>query len=131
VGAALANKKHGRLTVAIQPDGDFMVAPGVLWTAAHHQIPLLMVMQNNRAYHQEVMWFQREALLRKRSPDGLYTGFGLREPNIDYARLAASLGVASSGPISDPKDLAAAIRTGIQVVMRGEPYLIDVVTQPR
>src|SRR4029077_11781099 len=33
IGAALANKKYGRLTVAIQPDGDFMVAPGVLWTA--------------------------------------------------------------------------------------------------
>ena len=131
LGAALANKKHGRLTVAIQPDGDLMVAPGVLWTAAHHQIPLLIVMQNNRAYHQEVMWFQREALLRKRSPEGLYTGFGLRDPNIDYAKMAESMGVASSGPISDPKDLASAISRGIQVVKRGEPYLIDVVTQPR
>ena len=39
VGAALANKKHGRLSVSIQPDGDFMVAPGALWTAARHQIP--------------------------------------------------------------------------------------------
>jgi acetolactate synthase-1/2/3 large subunit len=131
IGAALANKKYGRLTVAIQPDGDFMVAPGVLWTAAHHQIPILMIMENNRAYHTEVMWFQREALLRKRSPAGLYTGFGLRDPNIDYAKMAESMGVASSGPISDPKDLASAISRGIQVVKRGEPYLIDVVTQPR
>ena len=43
VGAALANKKHGRLSVNIQNDGDFMYAPGVLWTAAHHQIPLLTI----------------------------------------------------------------------------------------
>ena len=49
VGAALANKKHGRLSVAIQTDGDMMYAPGVLWTAAHHKIPLLSVMNNNRA----------------------------------------------------------------------------------
>jgi acetolactate synthase-1/2/3 large subunit len=131
VGAALANKKHGRFTVAIQPDGDLMVAPGVLWTAAHHSIPLLIVMQNNRAYHQEVMWFERQALLRNRSIEGMYTGFGLGNPNIDYAALATSLGVESSGPISDPKDLAAAIRRGVQVVKRGQPYLIDVVTQPR
>ena len=131
IGAALANKKHGRLTVAIQPDGDFMVAPGVLWTAAHHQIPLLMIMQNNRAYHMEVMWFQRQALARNRSIDGMKIGFGLESPNIDYAKLAQSMGVASSGPISDPKDLAAAIRRGIEVVKRGEPYLIDAVTQPR
>jgi acetolactate synthase I/II/III large subunit len=49
VGAALANKKHGRLTVNIQCDGDLNYAPGVLWTAAHHQIPMLNVMHNNRA----------------------------------------------------------------------------------
>jgi thiamine pyrophosphate-dependent acetolactate synthase large subunit-like protein len=53
VGAALANRKHGRLSVSIQADGDLMYAPGVLWTAAHHRIPLLSVMHNNRSYHQE------------------------------------------------------------------------------
>ena len=131
VGAALANKKHGRFTVAIQPDGDLMVAPGVLWTAAHHDIPILIVMQNNRAYHQEVMWFQRQALARNRSTDGLYTGFGLRDPNIDYAALARSLGVEASGPISNPNELADAIRRGVAAVKKGRPYLIDAVTQPR
>jgi acetolactate synthase-1/2/3 large subunit len=131
VGAALANKKHGRLSVSIQPDGDLMVAPGALWTAARHQIPILIVMQNNRAYHQELMWFQRAALSRNRSIELQQAGFGLGNPDIDYARMAASMGVASSGPISDPKELAAAIRRGIQVVKGGEPYLIDAVTQPR
>ena len=131
VGAALANKKHGRISVSIQPDGDMMVAPGALWTAARHQIPLLVVMQNNRAYHQEVMWFQREALLRNRSLELAHTGFGLGDPNIDFAKMAQSMGVAASGPITDPKDLAGAIRRGLAVVKNGEPYLIDVVTQPR
>ncbi len=98
IGAALANKKHGRLSVSIQPDGDLMVAPGALWTAAQHQIPILIVMQNNRAYHQEVMWFQRAALMRKRSLDLTQTGFGLGDPNIDFAKMAESMGVASSGP---------------------------------
>jgi thiamine pyrophosphate-dependent acetolactate synthase large subunit-like protein len=77
------------------------------------------------------MWFQRAALLRKRGVELAQTGFGLGDPDIDYAKLAASMGVGSSGPISDPKDLAGALRRGIQVVKRGEPYLIDVVTQPR
>jgi acetolactate synthase-1/2/3 large subunit len=131
VGAALANKKHGRISVSIQPDGDLMVAPGALWTAAKYQIPLLIVMQNNRAYHQEVMWFQRAALQRNRSLDLTEEGFGLSKPNIDFAKMAESLGLGASGPISDPKDLAAAIRRGLAVVKRGEPYLIDVVTQPR
>ena len=131
VGAALANKKHGRISVSIQPDGDLMVAPGALWTAAKYQVPILIVMQNNRAYHQEVMWFQRAALKRNRSLELTQEGFGLGNPNIDFAKMAESMGVGSSGPISDPKELAAAIRRGIGVVKRGEPYLIDVVTQPR
>ena len=131
VGAALANKKHGRISVSIQPDGDLMVAPGALWTAAHHQIPLLIVMQNNRAYHQEVMWFQREALLRNRSLELAHTGFGLGDPNIDFAKMAQSMGVAASGPITDPKDLAARFAAGWKSSSSGEPYLIDVVTQPR
>ena len=33
-GAAVANKKHGRITVSINPDGDLMYSPGILWTAA-------------------------------------------------------------------------------------------------
>ncbi len=131
VGAALANKKHGRISVSIQPDGDLMVAPGALWTAAKYQVPILIVMQNNRAYHQEVMWLQRVALQRNRSLDLTQEGFGLGSPDIDFAKMADSMGVGSSGPISDPKDLAAAIRRGLEVVKRGEPYLIDVVTQPR
>ena len=54
VGAALGNRDLGRFSVSIQSDGDLMFAPGVLWTAARHKIPLLAVMHNNRGYHQEV-----------------------------------------------------------------------------
>jgi acetolactate synthase I/II/III large subunit len=132
IGAALANRKYGRLTVAIQPDGDFMVANGVLWTAAHHKIPILIVMQNNRAYHQDFMDAQRIALVRNRGAlETMGIGTEITSPNIDFAKLAQSLGVAAEGPISNPNDLAAAIRRGIQVVKRGEPYLIDAVTQAR
>ena len=54
IGAALGNRDLGRFSVSIQSDGDLMYAPGVLWTAARHKIPLLAVMHNNRGYHQEV-----------------------------------------------------------------------------
>ena len=74
VGAALANRKHGRLTVNFQYDGDLMFAPGALWTAAHHKIPLLTVMHNNRAYHQEVMEVQRMALAHGRNATRAHIG---------------------------------------------------------
>ena len=66
VGAALANRDLGRFSVSIQSDGDLMYAPGVLWTAAKHKIPLLAVMHNNRGYHQEVMHVQRLSNFRNR-----------------------------------------------------------------
>jgi thiamine pyrophosphate-dependent acetolactate synthase large subunit-like protein len=131
VGAAMANRKYGRLSVAIQPDGDLMCANGVLWTAAHHRIPLLILMHNNRAYHQEVMGIQILANQRQRGIDRIHIGTKIDDPNIDYAKLAQSMGVAAEGPVGDPKDLAAAIRRGVEAVKRGEPYLIDTITQPR
>jgi thiamine pyrophosphate-dependent acetolactate synthase large subunit-like protein len=131
VGAALANRKYGRLSVNIQTDGDLNYAPGVLWTAVHHRIPLLTVMHNNRAYHQEVMLVQRVASERNRGVDRVHIGTTLREPDIDYTKMAQGYGMYGEGPISDPKDLAPALKRGLERVRRGEPALIDVITQPR
>ncbi len=131
VGAALANKKYGRLSVAIQTDGDMMYAPGVLWTAAHHKIPLLSVMNNNRQYHQEAMHVQKMCNARNRGVDRGEIGSRLSEPNIDYARLAQSMGIHAEGPITNPNDLAPALSRAIAVVKKGEPALVDVVTQVR
>src|SRR5438445_13049044 len=49
-GAAFANKKHGRISVAIQGGGDLRFVLRILWTAVHHRIPILYVVHNNRAY---------------------------------------------------------------------------------
>ena len=131
VGAALANRKHGRLSINIQNDGDLMYAPGVLWTAAHHHIPLLNILHNNRAYHEEVMHVQRMANRRNRGIDRAWIGTTIDEPAVDFAKLAQAMGVYAEGPITDPKELGPAIRRAIAVVKRGEPALLDVVTQPR
>jgi acetolactate synthase I/II/III large subunit len=131
VGGALANKKHGRLSIAIQTDGDLMYAPGVLWTAAHHRIPLLSVMNNNRAYHMELMHVQRMCNARNRSVDRGAIGSQITDPNIDYAKLAVSMGVYAEGPIDNPADLGPALKRAIAVVKRGEPAVVDVVTQVR
>jgi thiamine pyrophosphate-dependent acetolactate synthase large subunit-like protein len=131
VGAALANRKHGRLSVNIQGDGDLNYAPGVLWTAVHHQIPLLTLVHNNRGYHQEVMFVQQMASERNRGADRAHIGTTLGEPNIDYAKMAQAYGMYAEGPIEDPKELGPAIGRSIERVKRGEPALIDVVSQPR
>jgi len=131
VGAALANKKYGRFTVNIQNDGDLNYAPGVLWTAVHHQIPLLTIMNNNRGYHQEVMFVTTMAARANRDVSRAGIGTKLIEPNIDYAGMARAYGMQGIGPITEPKDVGPAIKRAIEIVKRGEPVLIDTVTQGR
>ncbi len=131
LGAALANKKHGRLTVSIQADGDLMCCPSSLWTAAHEKIPILYIMHNNRAWHQEIMLLQQMANRMQRGIDRTHIGTTIRDPFIDFGKMAQSMGVYGQGPITDPKDLGAAIRRAVDVVKRGEPALIDVVCQGR
>ena len=132
VGAALAHRAEGRLAINVQRDGDLMYVPGVLWTAAHHEIPLLNVTHNNRGYHQEFMHLQRMAARRQRGIDGSsHVGNELNNPAIDFAQISSGMGVWSEGPITDPKDLRAALVRALDVVERGEPALVDCVCQPR
>ena len=131
VGAALANKALGRMTVTFQPDGDLLYAPGALWTAAHHKIPLLMVMHNNGGYYQEVMHLQRMASLHNRRTDQAWIGNSLRNPDIDYAKIAQGMGVWAEGPIKDPGLLKAALQRALAEVKKGRPALLDVVCQAR
>jgi acetolactate synthase I/II/III large subunit len=131
IGAALANKNKGLLSISHQPDGDAMYGPGALWTAAHHRIPILMIMHNNRAYHQEMMHLQKMAGLHDRRPDQAKIGTAIEDPNIDFAKLAQALGVWSEGPITDPSALGPAVRRAVEIVKSGYPALVDVVSQPR
>ena len=131
VGAALANRKYGRLSVNIQSDGDLMFAPGVLWTAAHHRIPLLNIMHNNRAYFAEMMQFQMLAGEHQRGIDHAHIMGAFENPYIDFAKIAQGMGLYAEGPITNPNDLGPALRRAIAVVKRGEPALIDAVCQGR
>ena len=138
VGAALANKKLGRITVAIIGDGDMLYTPGALWSAAGLELPLLIVVHNNRAYHQETMHLRRMSNFRSRRPtdnaakgDFEPVGTSIMSPNVDFAKLAQSMGVWSTGPIGEPNLLAGALKRAMDVVKSGAPALVDVLTQPR
>lgn len=131
LGAALAHKGAGRIPISFVGDGDMLVCTSSLWTAAHHQIPILYVVHNNRAWHQERMHIQRMANRYGRGVDRADIGTAIDNPNISFAKLAEGYGAVGIGPISDPKDLAPAFKRAIEVVKAGGPALVDVVCQPR
>jgi acetolactate synthase-1/2/3 large subunit len=92
---------------------------------------MLYIVHNNRAYHQEYMYLQAMAARHGRGITNTATGITITDPNVDYATIARGFGVHGEGPITDPNDLAPALKRAIAVVKSGQPALIDVVTDPR
>jgi acetolactate synthase-1/2/3 large subunit len=131
LGIALAHRDKGKLVAAIQTDGDLMFDVGALWIAAHDRIPILLVMFNNRAYYNDWEHQIRMAEVRERDVRMAYLGQEIDKPAPDFATIARGFGWYSEGPIDQPKDVAAAIRRGVERVKAGQPALIDVVTQYR
>ncbi len=100
IGAALAHRPAGRVSINFQSETALARSPGVLWTAAHHHIPLLTV------------------ALRTQGTGG---------SGLCFAQLGNSLGVASEGPVTRAQELVPAFRRGLERVKRGEPALVELV----
>jgi thiamine pyrophosphate-dependent acetolactate synthase large subunit-like protein len=116
VGAGLAVKKSGGYCVAIEGDGDMMYVPGTIWTAVHHNIPVLVIVRDNDGYKGEgehVTWTSEH---RERSTALKHVATEITGPNIDYAAIARAQGAYAEGPIEDPAELDAAIARALRVV---------------
>lgn len=131
MGVALAHKKQGRIVVDLQPDGDLMFDAGALWVAAKYEIPMLIVMYNNRAYYNDWEHQIRMARLRGTDEAKAHIGMDLFGPEPDFAGLARSMGVWGEGPVEDPKDVRGALMRALEVVKSGKPALVDTITRHR
>ncbi|MBI2540228.1 MAG: thiamine pyrophosphate-binding protein [Deltaproteobacteria bacterium] len=132
LGAALALKGSGKLCVGVQPDGDFLFGPGALWTVNHHELPLLMVLFNNRSYYNDEEHQRVVAVDRSRPPENSGVGIRLEKPDVSFAKLAEAFEVQSIGPVTDPRGLKGALEKGVRLLKdTGRAVLVDVVTQNR
>jgi acetolactate synthase-1/2/3 large subunit len=131
IGAALGFKESGRLCVSIVGDGDFLMTSNSLWTAAKYQIPLLVVVLNNRSYYNDEEHQERMARWRQRPIENKGIGIRIEEPAPDLAAIARALHVAGFGPITEPDQLGSTLDKAIEIVESGRPAVVDVITQPR
>ncbi|MGB4138076.1 MAG: thiamine pyrophosphate-dependent enzyme [Microbacterium sp.] len=129
VGAALAHRGTGRLVVDIQSDGDALMSPQALWTAARHRVPLLVVLENNRRWGNSYMHAERIATARARSTEHIGVGTLIDDPAVDFAGLARSFGVRSAFTVDDPAALDGVLAEAVAAVLRGEPAVVDVITR--
>jgi thiamine pyrophosphate-dependent acetolactate synthase large subunit-like protein len=128
IGAALALRDAGskRLPVAFIGDGDFLMANTALWTAAHYEIPLLIIVANNRSFFNDELHQERVAKARNRPVENRWIGQAIHEPDIDLAAIARAQGCVGIGPVEDPRKLVAALKEGIEAVRGGRPCVVDV-----
>src|SRR5262249_32655495 len=131
LGVALAHKGTGRVVVDIQPDGDLMFDAGALWIAAKYQIPMLVVMHNNRAYYNDWEHQIRMAKLRGTDESKAHIGMDLFGPEPDFGALARAMGCYGEGPIDKPQEVRPALLRALAEVKKGRLALVDTVTQHR
>jgi thiamine pyrophosphate-dependent acetolactate synthase large subunit-like protein len=129
LGVALAHRGSGKVCVNLQADGDALYVVGALYTAAHHRLPLLTVMFNNRTYGNDEEHQETVAKTRGRPVENRVVGIRLDDPPPDFARIADGFGVHAEGPIHESADVAPALRRALRVVKDGRPALVDVVTR--
>jgi thiamine pyrophosphate-dependent acetolactate synthase large subunit-like protein len=132
IGAALALKDSGKLSIDIQSDGDLLMTSSSLWTAAKHKIPLLIVMHNNQSFYNSEEHGIEVAKFRKRPVENAGIGTHVDDPAVDFAKVAEGFGVHAEGPIANPAEVRPAIERALKFVKEKKlPALVDVISEPR
>ena len=129
IGAALALKDSGRISLSVIGDGDFMMGNQAIWTAAHMGIPMILVIANNRVYMNDVAHQERMAVVRGRPVENKYVGQQLDHPAIDLVAIARAQGWEGERA-ENARDLGAALLRGESVWRAGRPYFIEAVIDP-
>ena len=124
VGAALALRDSERMAIAVIGDGDFLMGVNALWTASHCELPLLLVVANNRSYFNDEGHQERVAIDRDRPKENKWIGQQIDKPAVDLCKMAEAQGFEAE-QVSTTKDLRAALERGKKVYRKGGRYMID------
>lgn len=129
VGAALALKGTGRLPVAILGDGDLAMGSQALWTAASRKLPALFIVNNNRAFYNDVEHQEAVARRRNRPVENRTVGMALEDPPLDLGAIARGHGCRAFGPVRRIEDLDDALAEAFAAAQAG-PVVLDVEVLP-
>jgi len=120
IGAKLA--APAKTVVGLVGDGSFCYADNGVWSAAHHNIPVLYVIPNNGAYGIVANSFLRAEGTMAQTGDYASVTLG----GIDLLQVAAGFGLEGQRVIEE-SELEAALIHGLTVVNeKRQPYMLDV-----
>lgn len=130
IGAALALKDSGRLPIGILGDGDYLMGVNALWTASRMEIPVMIVVADNRSFYNDEMHQERVAQMRNRPPQNRWIGQRIDDPRVDLVAMARAQGFEGGAPVSTAEALAKELQRGAEVVASGGRYVIDSLVTP-
>jgi benzoylformate decarboxylase len=119
LGVKLA--KPDRPVVALVGDGATLYTPQALWTAAHHDIPIVGVILNNSSYL--ILKTGLANMQGKAAKNDVWPAMDIIDPPVDFGALARTFGVAFER-VTDAADVGPAVR---KAVGSGAPALVEVV----
>lgn len=130
IGAALGNKDKDILHVNLQADGDFLYTPSALWTLSSYEIPLLVIVMNNRLYFNSTQHAEKIASARNRTEDLSHVATSFYEAPVDFLKLAEGFNIKTYPRIDKESDIFKTIAEAADFVMKNKkPALVEVLMQ--
>ncbi len=119
IGIKLA--RPDRPVLSIVGDGASLYTIQALWTAAHHKIPVVWVIANNRSYR--ILKLNMLDYLGEGAAGREFVEMDIKQPELDFSQIAASFGVKGVR-IEHPDQVGDALR---EAQAANEPRLLDIV----
>jgi thiamine pyrophosphate-dependent acetolactate synthase large subunit-like protein len=114
--------------ISILGDGAFLFGgPQPLWSQARYQVPITNIVVNNRSYNNErnrIWTFIGGRQFATGKDMVCYNG----SPNVDIRKTSEAFGVEAE-LVSNPTEVAAALKRGRQANVEGRPYLLEILVQ--
>lgn len=130
IGAAIALRDSGRMTIGVVGDGDYLMGVNALWTASHERVPMMLIVCNNRSYFNDEVHQERMARARSRPVENKWIGQRLDDPPPDIIGLARAQGFEGGASVRSVEELFAELERGAAVVASGGRYIIDALIAP-
>ncbi|MGW1199774.1 thiamine pyrophosphate-binding protein [Streptomyces sp. NPDC002536] len=127
IGAALAHKDSGHLCIDLQADGDLLYTPSALWTLAAYDVPLLVVVMNNRLYLNSTQHAARIAENRDRDTGKAHIATSFHDSPVDFVTLAQSFGVHALPRVATLADVAPTVASAVDhITTHRKPAVVEI-----
>lgn len=120
IGVAVAQDR--RPVLCLSGDGSSMYSIQALWTAAHHDLPIVFVILANREYRvlkHNIDAYRTRFDVKSNKP---YMHMDLTGPVLGFVELAKGMGLAGTH-VTSPDDIKAAVSAAFK---SGKPHLVEI-----